>query len=293
MGMETINNNTFTERLNPLNDFLFFKVMGEKGNEVQLLGFLNAVLGRSGKKSIESVEILENQSFVKDISSGKSCILDVLAVLTDGTKVNIEVQLSNQRNMERRSLYYWSKIYFESLNKGRNYRELPNVIAINIIDFSFLPEDNVHTYFNLREASNPSLILSSALEIHFINMVKWRNLVEKDIVNNSLHRWLTWFDEKSPLELVEEVVSMDSAIKAANERQTYVSQDEEARRTYWSRRKAEHDLISGLEDAREEGRDEGQEAATLGIARNALAEGLPIEVVQKITGLELETIKQL
>jgi len=40
MGMETINNNTFTERLNPLNDFLFFKVMGEKGNEVQLLGFL-------------------------------------------------------------------------------------------------------------------------------------------------------------------------------------------------------------------------------------------------------------
>jgi len=291
--METINNNAFTERLNPLNDFLFFKVMGEKGNEQQLLGFLNAVLGQHGKKSIESVEILENQSFVKDISNGKSCILDVLAVLSDGTKVNIEVQLGNQKNMERRSLYYWSKIYFESLNKGHNYRELPNVIAINIIDFSFLPGDNVHTCFNLREASNPSLILSSALEIHFINMVKWRKQKERDIVNNSLHRWLTWLDERSPLELVEEVVSMDSAIKAANERQAYVSQDEEARRTYWSRRKAEHDRISGLEDAREEGLQKGQEAATMDIARNALAERLPIEVVQKITGLDLETIKQL
>jgi hypothetical protein len=31
------------ERLNPLNDFLFLKVMGEKGDEVQLLAFINAV----------------------------------------------------------------------------------------------------------------------------------------------------------------------------------------------------------------------------------------------------------
>jgi hypothetical protein len=33
------------ERLNPLNDFLFLKLMGEEGNEVQCLAFLNAVLG--------------------------------------------------------------------------------------------------------------------------------------------------------------------------------------------------------------------------------------------------------
>jgi len=288
MGMET-KNNTFTERLNPLNDFLFFKVMGEKGNEVQLLGFLNAVFKQSGKKSIESVEILENQSFIKDIASGKSCILDVLAVLSDGTKVNIEVQLSNQRNMDRRSLYYWSKIYFESLNEGHDYLELPNVIAINIIDFDFLPSRNVHTCFNLREAANPSLILSHALEIHFINMVKWRKQEEKDIANNSLHRWLTWFDEESPPELIAEVVGMDSTIKAADERQSYVSQNEEARRIYWSRRKAEHDRISGINGARREGREEGLEIA----ARNALAKGLPIDVIHEITGLDLEAIKQL
>jgi hypothetical protein len=36
------------ERLDPLNDYLFFKVMGEKGDETQLLGFLNAVLDRTG-----------------------------------------------------------------------------------------------------------------------------------------------------------------------------------------------------------------------------------------------------
>jgi len=96
-----------SQRFNPLDDFLFFKVMGEKGDEVQLLGFLNAIFGRSGKKPIESVEIIENKTFVKSILEGKSCILDVLAVLRNGTKVNIEVQLTNQYNMERRSLFYW------------------------------------------------------------------------------------------------------------------------------------------------------------------------------------------
>ena len=36
------------ERFNPLNDYLFLKVMGEKDAEEQCLAFLNAVLADSG-----------------------------------------------------------------------------------------------------------------------------------------------------------------------------------------------------------------------------------------------------
>ena len=82
---------------------------------------------------------------------------------------------------------------------------------------------------------------------------------------------------------------MDSTIKAADERQSYVTQNEEARRAYWSRRKAEHDRVSGINYARREGREEGLEIA----AKNALAKGLPIEMIHEITGLDLEAIKQL
>jgi hypothetical protein len=35
------------ERFNPLNDYLFLKIMGEEGDEEQLLAFLNAVLADS------------------------------------------------------------------------------------------------------------------------------------------------------------------------------------------------------------------------------------------------------
>jgi predicted transposase/invertase (TIGR01784 family) len=82
---------------------------------------------------------------------------------------------------------------------------------------------------------------------------------------------------------------MDSAIKAANERQAYITQDDEARRAYWSRRKAEHDRISGLNYARDEGRREN----TLEVAKNLMANGVSIEIIAQSTGLSPEEIARL
>jgi hypothetical protein len=45
-------------RLKILNDFAFQKALGEKGDEPQLLSFLNVVLERTGKNNLASVEIL-------------------------------------------------------------------------------------------------------------------------------------------------------------------------------------------------------------------------------------------
>ena len=45
-------------RLNPLNDYMFIKMMGEKGDEEQLLSFLNAVLHRKGKNHLSAIEIV-------------------------------------------------------------------------------------------------------------------------------------------------------------------------------------------------------------------------------------------
>ena len=81
------------ERLNPLNDYLFLKLMGEEGNEIQCLSFLNAVLGSKGKMPVKLVKILENKTFTPEVLGNKTCILDVRAVLQYKTKVNIEVQL--------------------------------------------------------------------------------------------------------------------------------------------------------------------------------------------------------
>ena len=291
--MEINNRFESSPRLNPLNDYLFYKVMGEKGDEEQLLGFLNAVLisdtERSGKKPIESVEIIENKSLMADTINGKSCVLDVIAVLADGTMVNIEVQLRNEHNIDRRSMFYWSRVYSKGIKKGQDYQELPNVIAINIVDFDFPSGGDTHTCFHMREDSNPSLMLSNALEIHFINMVKWRKQVDKDIEKNPLHRWLVWLDVTSPPELVKEAVKMDSAIMAADKKKYYLTQEWQDWNLELHRELAIMDYNSGINYARKEGEQKSKEE----IAGKLLAEGASVEFVQKITGLDIAVIQGL
>jgi len=127
--------------------------------------------------------------------------------------------------------------------------------------------------------------LTGAIEIHFVNMVKWRQLAEKDIAGNPLHRWLAWLDPESPPELVEEVKNMDGAIAFAEDRQGFVMQDDESRELYWSRQIAEMDRRAEIAFALDK--------AALNNARNALAEGLSLEQIHRITGLDMETIADL
>ncbi|MCL2067079.1 MAG: Rpn family recombination-promoting nuclease/putative transposase [Treponema sp.] len=293
--MKTLTTKRFG-RLNPLNDFLFCKVMGEKGSEVQLLGFLNAVLGRTGNNRLASVEIIENKILSAEVIGDKSSILDVRAVLEDRTKVNIEVQLRNLHNMDKRSLFYWSKEFSKSLKSGQDYGELPTTIAINIVNFEFLDAKNFHTVFHLREDKESALILTDVLEIHFIDMVKWRRLGSKDIRNDPLHRWLTWFDKSSSPELVAEVIDMDSAILEAERRQAYLSGDEELIRAYEMREMALSDLASMKKYDHDIGYSEGHVAGqTIGHAEGyskGLEEGQRRFMELLNQGLSVEEIKQ-
>ena len=238
------------------------------------------------------------------------------------TKVNIEVQLRSQAYFDNRILFSWSRVFTEGHKQGQGYGDLPKVIAINIMDFDFPPNESYHEYYQLRGRYNPLRIMSGTQEIHCIDMTKWRKLPKIDIVNDDLHRWLAWFDQHSPPELLKEVIAMDDAIKAADERQSHVTLDDEARSLYLKRQMALMDQIGytrrfeeleelediqrksreigleegreiGLEIGRNEGLEEGQETARLNIARNALAEGATIEFVHKITGLDRETIERL
>ncbi|MDR0442458.1 MAG: hypothetical protein LBH44_03530 [Treponema sp.] len=110
--------------------------------------------------------------------------------------------------------------------------------------------------------------------------------------DDPLHRWLVWFDMSSPPELIEKVVAMDLAIMAASERQAFLTRSQEAFDRAWLA-KMEMDRNQRMYNAHQKGLAEGLIEAKFEIARNALVEGIPIELIQKITGLDPETIKNL
>ncbi|MDR0822617.1 MAG: Rpn family recombination-promoting nuclease/putative transposase [Endomicrobium sp.] len=287
------------ERLNPLNDYMFQKCMGEKGDEEQLLDFLNAVLGYSGDYKLSSVEILENKTFLADTLGKKACILDVRAVVADGTKVNIEVQLNTFKDMDKRILFYWSKEFVETLDSGEQYRQLPKVIVINILDFNLIPTEKIkeyHTSFHIREDKHTEYKLTDILEIHCIEMLKFHQLENKN-KENPLHKWLIMFDWRTNMEMINEITQKDAAAKSFQEKFNAVSRDPQEMRLYFLREMARLDYNSGIDDARTEGRREGmiegEQKRNIEIAKKMKSQGISVEQINQWTGLSNKEIEKI
>ncbi len=87
--------------------------------------------------------------------------------------------------------------------------------------------DDFHTVFHLWEDSHKDCLLTDALEIHFIDVKKFNALPKKDIKNDSLHRWLTFFDQSISDDLLKGLIDMDAAIYKANEKMIFLANDKE------------------------------------------------------------------
>jgi predicted transposase/invertase (TIGR01784 family) len=93
--------------------------------------------------------------------------------------------------------------------------------------------------------------------------------------------------------MVAEVIEMNSAIQAANERMIYLSGDEDAIRAYEVRFKAACDRTSAHNYALRKGMEKGEAKSTLKIARNLKKMGMPVSQIAEGTGLSPETIERL
>ena len=132
-------------------------------------------------------------------------------------------------------------------------------------------------------------MLTNALEIHFIDMKKFKVLPDKDIKNNSLHRWLTFFDQNISDDTLEELMAMDTAIYKANEKMEFLANDKEVLRLYHLREMAQIDYDSGMRKAKDEGRVEEK----IEVARNALEMNMPVDDIIRLTGLPRQQIEDL
>jgi predicted transposase/invertase (TIGR01784 family) len=289
------------KRLKILNDFAFQKAFGEKGDEPQLLALLNAVLERTGKGNLESVEIIEAKDLPAELAGGKSGKLDVLGKLRDGTKVNVEVQIKNRYNLEKRSLYYWSRKYGGDFKSGEDYRDLMPVITVNIIDYSLFPTiEDYHTSYHLWEDRNKEVMLTDACELHYLDLVKFRKMKEYDL-KDALQRWLVYFNEYSTEEMIGEVVKMDGAIGLAEEKLGMILRDPGLLRAYEGYEKAASDWTSGINGARREGRAAGEKAGReagrqegkIEVGRKLKSRGYGPDEIAEITGLDIKAIESL
>lgn len=82
-----------------------------------MISFLNSILNLTGKNVIKDVEFEERYLDVSLIAREKLIILDLHVTTETNMHVNIEIQLLNQYNMIKRTIFYMEKCYLISLKK--------------------------------------------------------------------------------------------------------------------------------------------------------------------------------
>ena len=279
--------------LDPKMDFVFKNIFGSEKHPNILISFLNATL--KPKDLITEVKI-KNTDLNKGYIEDKFSRLDVKATTSNNEIINIEIQLKNEYNMIKRSLYYWSKLYSEQLNEGEDYSLLKRTICINILNFKYLKTRMFHSVYRMKEI-HTNEELSDIEEIHFIEIPKLEDgSDEKDM----LVAWIEFLKNPESEKVRSLEMSVDE-IREAKDELIKMSNDDTQRELYEMRAKTLRDKISALNEAerkgikkgREEGRKEGEKNKSIEIAKSLIKLGLDKESIAKSTGLDLCEVEKL
>lgn len=229
--------------LNRMNDALFKNIFAQ--NSDITLSLINSVFEFQGSTLILDIEFID-RNLDADEDDGKEARLDLLGRSSDGTVINLEIQVAKQGYMGRRSLYYWSRLYNE-LKSGEEYTELKRTVAINILDFNLFDRKkypSYHSCFGVVYDIKTGNQLTSDCELHFLELPKWNLKTVKE--TNRLERWLSYFSKKTAVKELEEIAMLEPAIKKAFDAEKIFTQDEINRRRYELREKSQRDRIAQI-----------------------------------------------
>lgn len=275
-----------------MNDALFKNIFA-KNNDITL-SLINSVFEFQGSALISDIEFIDRNLDAEE-EYGKESRLDLLGRSSDGTIINLEIQVAKQEYMGRRSLYYWSRLYNE-LKSGEEYTELKRTVAINILDFNLFDKKNYpnyHSCFGVYDIKTGNK-LTSDCEIHFLELPKWHLKSVKE--TNRLERWLSYFSKYTTMKELEEIAMIDPAIQKAFKAETIFTQDEINRRKYELREKNQRDRIAemkyAIKEALKEEREKYAQEEENRVIR-LIKKGKSLEDIMDFTSLSQERVKQL
>ena len=298
------------ELLKVTNDYVFKRIFGQKGNEDITRGFLRAVT----KVEYNNIDLEDTPILERDLIENKMGILDVKVVANKENNIDIEMQVTKSEYIAERILWYWSKLYAGSIEKGEGYNSTKKAICILIADFKLekLKEiEKYHTKWNIREEEYKNIILTDRLELHIIELEKLERRNNKSKEEEELLNWCKFI--KFPEKVEESIIMKNEEIKKAKEQLNKISQDKKERRLAELREKAimdemairdsgynegrkeglEEGIHRGIELGKEEGVKKGKKAEKKSIAQNMLEMKIDKETISKVTGLTISEIDNM
>ena len=285
------------EKINPRVDLAFKKIFGTESNKDLLISLINSIVGEEDQ--VVDVTLL-NPYNQKNFKKDKLSILDIKAEGSTGKKFNIEIQITDEADYDKRALYYWARLYTEQLKEKEDYSTLEKVIGIHILNFtSILEAKKYHNVFRIIEKET-GLEYFNELELHTIELKKFTDKLGKEFedigskIQNSLDLWSAFLTRNDLISKAKLPQSLDDApVKKAIEVLSVMNFTDEEREAYEDHLKWLRIEANSLKKAEEKGREEGEKNKSLEIAAALLKQGLPISQISEATGLSPEELKSL
>lgn len=302
--------------MDPRVDLIFKKIFGVEENKDLLISLLNSIISKEDQIADVTIRNPYNTvNFRKD----KLSVLDIKAEGCNGKLFNIEMQISDEGDYDKRALYYWGKLYTDQLKSGENYNQLSKAIGIHILNFTSIPGDKeYHKIFCIKEKTTNAEYFKD-LELHTIELNKFTNdlpntpgvddnckkAVLVSHIKDMLDMWVAFLTRHDLLKTCD-VPNLDKQLinKAIDVLEVIhlddIERDEYENRLKWIRieastiEKAEaRAREEGREKGREEGREEGAGEAVEKMTLNMLKQNIDLKLISSITGLSEGDILEL
>jgi predicted transposase/invertase (TIGR01784 family) len=274
----------FAEKyINPFTDYGFKKLFGEEPNKDLLLDFLNVLL-KEEQGEIKDLTYLKSEH-LRTSELDRKAIFDLYCENEKGEKFIVELQKTKQNFFKDRTVYYSTFPIREQAKRADWNYELKAVYTIAILDFVFDEDRNDPGKFRydikLTDTETKEVFYNK-LTFIYLEMPKFNKTVDE--LETRFDKWLYVIRNLNRLDKVPDKLR-ERVFEKLFETAEIASFTPDQVRSYEDSLKYYRDMKNSLDTAKDE--------KAMEIAKNALREGLTIELIQKLTGLTREQIEGL
>jgi len=247
------------------NDFMFCQVMKDEAICTKVLTIL-----LQDFFDIGTIKVSTSQATIENHPELKFVRLDVLATDEAGNSYDIEMQVVNRKNIEKRMRAYQAAIDMNKMQKKKDYNELTNTIIIFITPSPIDPigEGLPVYFFEMCCRGKESIKINDGAY-----RVIFNTKASKDVKDDRLRELLEFFETgKATTGVAKEMEMRVSEIKS----------DSIVFENFFS-------TFASITDARNDGIEEGIRTT----AKNLLSIGIPTDKIAQATGLSQEEIAKL
>ena len=165
------------------------------------------------------------------------------------------MQVKNNEDIENRSLYYGAKTIAKKTKRGTEYKDIKQVILINILNYEMLGFDEYISETVTVLDKHREYEVLKGIKWYFIELPKFRK--SNPDMNEKLNQWLALIDD-SDRGMIKVAEEKNETLKKARVEMNYLTGDEEVRRLAELREKWEMDRVSAINFAERKGEERGK-----------------------------------